>query len=120
MKNKASELFVPDGAILGPNGMPIMSSGPVVIGIDVYEATGGTDSVSAIAHIELLRKNREKAGTLVVAPGAVTEGLLIEVAIFNHEVYQGRELDENDRAAIAAATRKRMKRSRKAQDRAAP
>lgn len=99
--------------LVGVDGRPLRAEQPAVVGLNVYEAPGGEDSIAAIAVIRDLRRRRERVATLVIAPGEVTLNLLVEVAFFNAEVYQNRELTDEDCARLRAAVTKRFKRAQR-------
>lgn len=109
-----NELYLPDNRLVAPDGhffAPLASRGPV--GLDLYEAPEGGTALEALAAITQMRNRRERTGTLLVAPGEASAGLLIEVAIFNAEAHQGRELSDRDKEILAAAVKKRIRRQKR-------
>jgi hypothetical protein len=112
-ENEGAGIFLPgDKEVLGPDGAPVQMEARTV-GLDLVEALGGDNVLDAIHKIQELRRLREPSGTIVVAPGQVTENLLIEVALFNAERYQGSELDESAARRITDAVKKRWRRAQK-------
>jgi hypothetical protein len=99
--------------LVGPDGAPIQAEMPVV-GINLYEADGGDTSAEIIKKIELMRAQRQPAGTLVAAPGQVTLGVLQEIELFNKEAYAGQELSESDKDTIRKAVARRQRKGARA------
>jgi hypothetical protein len=115
---RSSDLILPETGLVDALGQAITTN-PQPVGLDVYEATNGLDTLQAQAEIRRMRLARERLGRLVVAVGMVTPGLLEEVALFNAEAYAeqdaARELTPGEKETIrAAVTKRERKRARRA------
>ena len=108
MSPAESNLILPDERLVDPDGRPVTVDGPSLVGIDLYEAEGGHDSLALIATIKKLRETHEKVATLVAAPGAVTAAVITEVRLFNQEMYLGRELTELEEAVIRSSVKSQL------------
>lgn len=116
MQEQQSNLILPDDRLVGPDGRPVTPDGPDLVGINLYEAPNGDDSIALIAKIAALRERREKLATLVAAPGAITGAVITEVRLFNQEVFLGRELTELEEAVIRASVDRQLgKQARRAE-----
>jgi len=110
-------LYLPDERIVGPDGRPLVPMEAVpdaaVVGIDLYEADGGADALELIGTIAKMRERGERHAALTVCVGGVTTALLVEVELFNKEMYARRALSDGEKLAIARAVERRERKKSK-------